>query len=93
MGPPPPYLLPSQLFILELILCHHACPNQQIDIESSQCFSTALGPLCLCKTRTNYQEIFPWAHLEKSQLEVTMKVVVFFGVFGAIGAMVLLISL
>ena len=46
----------------------------------------------LCKTRFNYQEIAHPEHSEKSWLEVIMKVVVFFCIFDAIGAMVLLIS-
>ena len=46
----------------------------------------------LYKIRTNHQEIFHHAHFEKSQSEVTVKRVVFFGVFDAIDTMVLLIS-
>ena len=51
-----------------------------------------LTPQGLCKTRSNHQEIAHPEHSEKSWLEVTMKEVVFFGIFYAIGAMVLLIS-
>ena len=48
---------------------------------------------CHCKTRPNHREIAHPGHSEKSWLEVIMKVVVFFCIFDAIGAMVLLISL
>ena len=51
-----------------------------------------LTPQGLCKTRSNHQEIVHLGHSEKSWLEVTMKEVVFFGIFYAIGAMILLIS-
>ena len=87
LRPPPPYLLSSQLLNHELSLSYmyYACPNQRVNIESPNCFLTVLGSLCLYKTRSNHQQIFFWAQLEKSQLGVTMKVVVFFDVLGAIG--------
>ena len=58
----------------------------------AECFSTLLIPQGLCKTRSNYQENAHLGHSEKSWLGVTLEKVVIFGVFFAIGAMVLPIS-
>ena len=60
--------------------------------ESTECFSMVLIPQCLCKTKPNHGEIIHPGRSKKSWLEMTMKVVVFFCNFDAIGAMVLLIS-